>query len=202
MKIIDFRKLTDLKWLNMFNVSYIDKRGEHKTWQVASRASEPKCASGYFAGPDAVVIVPFHKTKKKMVFTREFRVPLADYEYGFPAGLVDKGETVEDATRRELTEETGLNLTRFIKIGPPIYSSAGMTDESVAIVYVECDGAPSNEKNEGSEDIEVIFLSPSDARRLCADASLKFDAKAWIVLSHFAETGQLEPNPDKPEKSA
>ncbi len=185
MKIIDSKKLTNLKWLNMFNVSYIDKNGDNKIWQVASRAKEPKCVTGSFAKPDAVVIVPFHKSKEKMVIIKEYRVPLADYEYGFPAGLIDEGETIQEAARRELSEETGLELTGFIKVGPPIFSSAGMTDESVSIVYVECDGEPSKDDNEGSEDIEVIFVSQKEAAHLCNDSSLKFDAKAWIVLSNF-----------------
>jgi ADP-ribose pyrophosphatase len=86
MKIIDSKKLTNLKWLNLFNVSYVDKNGVHKIWQVASRVKEPKCVTKDFAQPDAVVMVPFHKSKKKMVITKEYRVPLADYEYGFPAG--------------------------------------------------------------------------------------------------------------------
>ncbi|MGD2151418.1 MAG: NUDIX hydrolase [Desulfobacterales bacterium] len=191
MKIIDSKKLTNLKWLNLFNVSYVDKSGDRKIWQVASRVKKPKCVTNDFAKPDAVVMVPFHKSKKKMVITKEYRVPLADYEYGFPAGLVDEGETVQEAARRELTEETGLILTRFIKIGPGIYSSAGMTDESVSMVYIECDGDPSNDRNEGSEDIEVLFVSREEASRLCNDSSLKFDAKAWIVLINFAEFGHI-----------
>ncbi len=191
MKIIDSKKLTNLKWLNMFNVSYVDKNGDSKIWQVASRSKQPKCVTGEFAKPDAVVIVPFHKSKEKMVITKEYRVPLADYEYGFPAGLVDEGETVQEATHRELREETGLELTRFIKSGPSIYSSAGMTDESVSMVYIECDGEPSNDGNEGSENIEVIFVSREEASRLCKDSSLKFDAKAWIVLITFAEFGHI-----------
>jgi len=191
MRRLNYKKLTNLKWLNMFDVSYINKKGQKGTWQIASRAVAPKCATGLFSRPDAVVIAAFHRTEKKMVVTREFRVPLADYEFGFPAGLVDENETVEAATRRELAEETGLEVTRMLKIGPPVYSSAGMTDESVAVVYVQCDGIASTDRTEGSEDIEVLFFSPSDARRACADAALKFDAKAWIILSYYAQTGSI-----------
>jgi ADP-ribose pyrophosphatase len=189
MKIIDSNKLTDLKWLNLFNVLYMDRNGVYKNWQIASRKKEPKCVAKDFDKPDAVVMVPFHKSKKKMVITKEYRVPLADYEYGFPAGLIDEGETIQEAARRELKEETGLEVTRFIKIGPPIYSSAGMTDEAVSMVYVECDGNPSTNGNEGSENIQVVFVSKEEALGLCEDLSLKFDAKAWIVLINYAKFG-------------
>ncbi|MFC1887065.1 NUDIX hydrolase [Thermodesulfobacteriota bacterium] len=191
MKPTRFRKLTGLKWLNLFDVSYIDKKGGNKAWQLASRSNQPKCVTGHFSAPDAVVIVPFHQTKSKMVITKEFRVPLADYEYGFPAGLIDPGETVEAAARRELAEETGLLMNRVVKISPPIYSSAGMTDESVALVYAECNGEVSTENTEASERIEVLTVSPREAGHLCDDASLKFDAKAWIILSRYSETGRV-----------
>ena len=191
VKIRSSKKLTDLQWLNMFDVAYVDKSGRNRSWQVVTRAKEPKCITKKFTVPDAVVIVPFHSAENKIVITREYRIPLADYEYGFPAGLVDKGENIEQAARRELKEETGLTLTRIIGISPPIYSSAGMTDESVSMVYVECDGSPSTARNAGSELIEVDFITQSQASRLCANPALKFDAKAWLVLSKFAENGHL-----------
>ena len=181
------RKLTDEKWLNLFSVKYVAKTGEEKSWQLATRIKEPKCVTGRFDQPDAVVIVPFHKAKDKLVITREYRVPLNDYEYGFPAGLIDEGESVEQATRRELREETGLNLSRLIKMSPPIYSSAGMTDESVAMVYVECEGEPSNTGNTEFELIEVLLISPAQAFQMCSDSTLRFDAKAWVEISQFAE---------------
>jgi ADP-ribose pyrophosphatase len=187
MKIKGSRKLTAEKWLNLFEVRYIARTGNEKSWQMASRLNEPKCITGGFHRPDAVVIVPFHCVRDKLVITREYRVPLDGYEYGFPAGLVDKGESVEQAARRELIEETGLTVSRFIKVSPPIYSSAGMTDESVAMVYVECEGEPSNSANTDSELIEIRFISPDEALDLLNDTTLKFDAKAWLAISQFAE---------------
>jgi ADP-ribose pyrophosphatase len=191
VKIKSSQKITELKWLNMFEVAYVDKNGHDRYWQIASRAKEPKCITKKFRVPDAVVIVPFHTAENKIVVTREYRIPLADFEYGFPAGLIDEGETIEQASRRELKEETGLDVIKFTRMSPSIYSSAGMSDESVAMVYVECDGRPSKAGNTGSEFIEVELVSPSQASRMCENAALKFDAKAWLVLSEFAKYGHL-----------
>ena len=184
-------KLTDRKWLNLFDVAYQDKNGLNRSWQIATRASQPKCVSGQFSGSDAVMMVPFHIPENKLVITREYRIPLDDYEVSLPAGLIDAGESLEQAVRRELKEETGLDLVRIISISPPLYSSAGMTDESVAMVYIECDGRPSSAGNTDSESIEVDYVSPSQAARLCSDTSLKFDAKAWLVLQNYSMTGRL-----------
>ena len=156
--------------------------------QHLTAISAASLIKGSYHRPDAVVIVPFHTVRNKMVITREYRVPLDGYEYGFPAGLVDSGESVEQAARRELMEETGLTVRRFIKISPPIYSSAGMTDESVSMVYVDCEGAPSTRENTASELIEILLVSPVEAQDLLKDTTLKFDAKAWLVISRFAES--------------
>jgi ADP-ribose pyrophosphatase len=99
---------------------------------------------------------------------------------------VDAGESVEQATRRELMEETGLTVSRLIRSSPPIYSTAGMSDESIVMVYVECEGEPSSSANTDSELIEVLFVSPAEAADLLNDAALKFDAKTWLEISRFA----------------
>jgi len=191
MKIQNVEKITNCRHLNLYKISYINQNGIEKLWHIASRSDKPKCLTGKFDMPDAVVIVPFHKKKDKLVIIKEFRVPLGDYQYGFPAGLVDEGETVQQTCIRELKEETGLNLTHIKKISPPVYSSSGMTDESVSMVYVECDGTHSNKGNTDSEDIATIFVSPSKASELCKDSKIKLDVKTWLVLFSFAESGQV-----------
>ena len=176
----------------MFDVEYVDRNGRRRSWQLASRSRVPKCITGKFNVPDAVVIVPFHTAENKIVITKEYRVTLADYEYGFPAGLIDPGETVEQTARRELHEETGLIVTRFLKISTPVYSSAGMTDESVTMVYVECDGQPSTAGNTGAELIEVQLVTRTQAAQMCENPTLKLDAKAWLVLARFSEKGIIK----------
>lgn len=191
VKIKSVKKITDYFHLNMFEITYSDTNDRKKIWSFASRNDPPKCVSGHFETPDAVVIVPYHSENQKLVIIKEFRVPLGDYQYGFPAGLVDNGETAETSVKRELKEETGLTVTRINKVSPPIYSSSGMTDESISMVYVECTGEASKEGNTSSEDIETIFVSPDEARSLCSNDQIKCDVKTWLVLSMYGETGKI-----------
>jgi ADP-ribose pyrophosphatase len=185
MKIIDCKKLTDKKWLNLFDVSSLDKNGHEKLWQVATRDAVPRCITGNFNQPDAVLMIPFHRMEKKLVLIREYRVPLAGYQYEFPAGLIDPGETIEATSRRELKEETGLDLRQIHRISPVLYSTAGMTDESLVLVYCECDGTPSSIETQGTEDIEVFLASADEAKQLLSEPSQKMDVKTWLALSQF-----------------
>ena len=187
MKITNCKKLTDAQWINLFDISYVDKTGRERNWQVVSRNPLPRCISGNFDIPDAVLMIPFHTTEQKLVVLREYRVSLAGFQYEFPAGLIDEGESIEKASQRELMEETGLALTRINGISPPLYNTAGLADESVVLVYCECDGVPSTDENQGTEAIEVCLLSPADASRITADADAMCDVKLWMELHHFAD---------------
>lgn len=192
MKISKVNKITDYPYLNMYEAVYRDMGGREKTWQITSRSDPPKSISGKFDEPDAVVIVPYHRKLHKMTIIREFRVPLNGYQYGFPAGLVDPGESIQETVERELFEETGLALTAVVRTSPPLYTSSGITDESVSMVYVECEGEPRREKNtSGSEDIEILFVSADEAARLCGRRNVKFDVKTWLVLYEYGRTGRI-----------
>lgn len=191
LRIFETQKLTDLPYLNLYSTHYEDQRGNPKDWVFVSRQEPPRIEAGQWDIPDAVVIVPYHVRHRKLVVIEEFRVALGGYQYGFPAGLVDDGETVAATCERELREETGLALQGILRQSPPVYSSSGLSDEAVSMVFVECDGTPSNHANESSEDIRTLFVDPTQAGRLCMASDHRMDVKAWIVLSSFARFGAL-----------
>lgn len=183
-------RLTDCKWANLFEVRYERSAQPEKSWIMCSRKDNP---AGNADKADAVVIIATIETSegRKLVVTKEFRVPIWDYEYGFPAGLIDDGEDVEQTVSRELKEETGLELTRIKHISAPVYSSAGLTDESCHMVLVEARGEVSDEWLEDSEDIETLLLDVVGIRDLLA-SDKKIAAKAWGLLHHYVISGKID----------
>lgn len=183
-------KLTDCRWANLFEVRFERRGRPEKSWIMCSRKDKPV---EHADQADAVMIVATVETNegRKLIVTKEFRVPIWDYEYGFPAGLIDDGEAVEKTVSRELREETGLGLVRIKHISMPVFSSAGLTDESCHMVLAEAQGEVSNECLEDSEDIETLLLDVTGIRDLLASKK-KIAAKAWGLLHHYATSGKID----------
>ncbi len=191
MRILDLQKLTDEKWLNLFAATF-EHKGHTGRWLFASRKAEPHKGPG---PGDAVVIVPVLRNPgepPRLVMIKEFRVPIGTIVWGLPAGLLEKGEPVEETVRREILEETGMEVVKFKRLTQPLYSSAGMTDEAAALAFVDVRSTPESlPKLDASEDIEVVLLDYEAACRLCDDASTKIDAKAWSALYLYQQLGQF-----------
>ena len=188
-KIINTEQLTDEKWINLFRVTYLNSKDKVCGWIFASRKKSPFGDKK----PDAVVIVATVDTPagRKLVVTKEYRAPINDYEYGFPAGLIDPGMTIDKTVEKELKEETGLDLVKIIEKSNTVVSSAGLSDESVIIVFVEAEGELSEKYQEDVEDIEVFLYDINDIRGLLV-SDKKIGAKGWGVLYYYSKMGKIE----------
>ncbi|MHB1426922.1 MAG: NUDIX domain-containing protein [Gemmataceae bacterium] len=190
MHIQKIEQLTHEKWLNLYAATF-EHHGQVGRWMYASRKSQPNTKRE----ADAAVIVPVLRMPNeppRLVMVKEFRVPVGDYLYSFPAGVLDAGESVEEAARRELLEETGLEVVAIHRVTQALYSSSGLTDETVALVFVDARATPhAKQKLDALEDLEVVLLDWDGIRRLCDDRSARIEARAWSILFMYQQMGQL-----------
>lgn len=183
-RVTTVQKVTDFPWVNLYQAHYRIK-GQRGLWTYASRRhkrpSEKK-------SPDAVVIVPTLVTGKRrqLVLIKEFRVPIAGYEYHFPAGLVESEEDIIPAAKRELLQETGFQITKVKSISPVLFSSAGLSDESSVMVEVEC-RQKARPNREASEDITTVLVDHKRLRELLKGDGKQFAAKTWPYLLLYYE---------------
>jgi GDP-mannose pyrophosphatase NudK len=143
--------------------------------------------------PDAVAVLLVDPKKKVFLLARQFRLPtfLNGSEKGYLvetcAGLIDEGETPEQAARREVIEETGYTVTGLEKIGG-VYTSAGGITEFVHLFIGVYDSTSQHEKGGGKdgegEDIEVREITFDEARQQLQEGSLN-DAKTMLLLQYY-----------------
>ncbi len=65
--------------------------------------------------PDCVVVIP--EREGSFVLVRQFRHGAAKLTTEFPGGVIDAGESPEEAARRELSEETGFSAGKLTFLG-------------------------------------------------------------------------------------
>ncbi len=194
MKITGISTVYDGRFTKMKIATYENENGQEGKWEYATRVG----------GRKAVVIVAMEKAEhstprplggfefnNKLIITKEFRVPIMGYEWGFPAGLIDDGETPEETAVREFKEETGMDLIKINRVSPFVYNSPGITDESIAIVYGEATGEISQAGNEASEDIFTVKADAEYIKTLMSDPTKMIGAKAWQNFERFVAHGDV-----------
>ncbi len=140
------------KWLCLEKIEYVDAFGKRHTWESVMRIK----------GTGAVAVIATMRQSDRIILIRQFRPPANGYVIEFPAGLIDEGETFEECAVRELREETGYHCS-VVKVLPPMFSSPGLSCETIAFVLADVD--EDNPKNhtlitdfDESEDIETFTV--------------------------------------------
>jgi len=147
--IIDKKIVWEGSFIRTLLLEYCDDKGNVRRWEAVERVN---CDG-------IVAVIPVTK-EGEVLMIRQFRPALNSYVIEFPAGLNDKGESLVDAARRELIEETGYTSENFeyLAEGPV---SSGLSTE-VLTVYLAREAKPASlqvrERHpiEETEDIEVL----------------------------------------------
>lgn len=195
--IFGLKKQTDNKFLNMYQADAVDRSGNGFEYFFATRRKDGDLMSqtGELKA-DGIVIYPVLKyDASKLVLVRQYRYPVDAYIYELPAGLIDSGETPEEAAVRELCEETGLVFEPFTDyeegLKRPFVQSQGMSDECDVTVYGYASGTPTSLGCEDTEDIEVVIADKQEIKRILCEEIVSM--RAYYLLIQF-----LKSDSDKP----
>lgn len=138
---------------------------------------------------DAVCIVP-ELPDGSYLMIKEFRYPVNGVFAAFPAGLIDEGEDIATTVDRELREETGYRLRKDIDqpiraLAQPGFSSVGMTDENVLVVFAKVEKA--GDAHPESNELIESFILPGDSIRNFLDTTTYFlGTRAQLLLELLA----------------
>ena len=168
MKLIKLSKIHEGKYLSYYVADYMNNNGHIKSYEFISRDKNLTIETFGKGKPQGVGMVSFSLDKNKVLLQKEFRLATNNWVYNFPAGLIDEGESVEEAAKRELREETGVNLIEIIDVLSPCFASQGTSDEMMSIVICLCDGEIKDSCFE-DEEIEAGWYSKEEVKKLLDD---------------------------------
>jgi ADP-ribose pyrophosphatase len=135
----------------------------------------------------AAALLLDNKAHGTVILVRQFRYASLEHDGGWltevVAGLIDKGETAEQAIRREAVEEAGYEV-RSIEPITTFYTTPGICSERIALFYGETDAEPVSKGGglaEEGEDIEVLEVPYAEAFAMI-DRGEIIDGKTLIAL--------------------
>ena len=187
-EIKSIQQKTHNRYLNYYELEAVHRDGSVSPYYMASRAKDANHLKAVTREnkPDGVILYGVYgEAKDRVVLIRQYRYPLGDYVYEFPAGLVEEGEEMAAAGIREMYEETGLT---FIPVeagsySRPFFTTIGMTDESCGTVFGYCSGTPNNSHQEASEEIQVVIADRAECRRILKEENVAI--MCAYMLMHF-----------------
>ena len=143
-EIVSKNTISEGNFLRFVLTTYIDSSGNKRKWEYFERIN----CNGI------VAIVPV-TDNNEFILIRQYRPPVNSYVIEFPAGLNDKGGTLEKAAERELLEETGYSAKDMILLAEGPMSSGASGDILTVYLAKGLEFRGIGQRDE-TEDIEVL----------------------------------------------
>ncbi len=182
MKLIDINKVHDGKYLKKYELTYLNKVGKEKKYEVVSRKEIAKAEDLGNNKVSGVSIIAYKEDR--MLLLKEFRMAINKEIYNLCAGMIEDGESIEECVKRELYEETGLSVKRVIDILPPAFSAVGFSNVRTHIAFVEAEGEIDSHTSE-NEEIKAAFYSRDQVMKMLKTE--EFSARSQIAAYFFVK---------------
>ena len=182
MEYEKIEKVYEGTYLDYYNVTYRNEDGQEKVYEMVSRDKQIDSKEKlYDHSTDAVVMIVNDVSDEHVVLVKEFRLELGKTIFGFPAGLIDPGETAAECAVRELKEETGLDMVRVRDVLKGAFSAVGISNETTSCVIGTAAGNFSHHDTAG-EEIDAAWYSKKEVRRLIKTEHFGSWAQAYCYM--------------------
>lgn len=185
MKLKKFERIKKGKFLSSYELTYLNKEGKDKVYEMVSRESD---LSAFSIGKKTAGVAIAGFKGDKILLIREFRMSVNGYVWAFPAGLMEMGETPEEAAVRELREETGFYIKNIRDVLRPSFSCTGVTDEKSCFVICDIDGEV-QECTFPDEEIKAGLYTKDEVRKLLETET--FSARTQAVCYLWTKEGKI-----------
>ena len=187
MKFLGLKKLHQGRFVTRYDLRYQTAGGKEKVYEMISRQNDIKNQRQLWDhGAEAVIMLLTDGADQHVLLLKEFRMAPGESVYNIPAGLVEPGESILEAARRELREETGLTLSSVREILPASYNAVGFSNEKNACLIGTAEGVI-RESSSDEEEIECGWYDRSEVRRLLATAP--FESRTQLYCHLWAKGG-------------
>ena len=182
MEFKGIKKIHTGKFITRYDVLYETVDGKEKVYEMISRDDAIDSLSRLSkSGADAVVMVLHDETGEKILLNCEYRMAVGKWVYNFPAGLMEQGENVLESAKRELKEETGLDLIRIDDYLGESYSAVGFSNEkNVCVVGVAAGTLADSDST--LEEIKADWYTKEQVRQLLNEAVFAARTQSYCYL--------------------
>lgn len=193
----DVRRLTDNPFLNLYEMDAIAHSGADFKYYFASRRSEDRILvrSGDLTPEGVLVYALDERDPSRILMVYQYRYPVDRYLYELPAGLIEPGETPEEAAIREIREETGMEFAPYDAgmsgLTRPYMLAQGITDEVGINVFGTVRGELSADYQEDTEYIRPMWADINEARRILREEITSM--RAQLLLGMFVHADPQAP---------
>lgn len=182
MKFLDMEKVQDGAYIARYNLTYEMADGCKKVYEMISRDKNMNNYEDLVdRGPDAVVLIIHDESGEKILLNQEYRMAAGRVVYNFPAGLIEPGEQPAESAKRELKEETGLDLVGIDDWIYESYSAVGFSNEKNVCAIGRASGnfAPSTD---AAEEIKAGWYTKEEVRELLKNHYFAARTQAYCYL--------------------
>lgn len=182
MEFKGIQKREEGKFITRYDITYETVDKKEKVYEIISRQQDLESYDAlHRKKPDAVVIIATDESGERILLNKEFRMAVGDWVYNFPAGLIDPGEEPKQSAKRELWEETGLELYQIEDELGPSYSAVGFSNE-VNVCIVGRARGQFHESTSTVEEIEADWYTKEQVRDLLKNNRFAARTQAYCYL--------------------